>query len=50
MSWIKRIAVLTGALAVAASVLVGVGSAVSQVAPSNKSLPSISGSAKDARC
>jgi len=47
MSWIKRIAVLTGALAVAASVLVGVGSAVSQVAPSNKSLPSISGSAKD---
>ena len=47
MSWIKRIAVLAGALAVAASVLVGVGSAVSQAAPSNTSLPSISGSAKD---
>ncbi len=47
MTLIKRIAVLIGALAVAASVLVGVGSAVSQAAPSNTSLPSISGSAKD---
>jgi hypothetical protein len=47
MSWIKRIAVLAGALAITASVLVGVGSAVSQAAPSNTSLPSISGSAKD---
>ena len=47
MSSIKRIAVLVGALAVAASVLVGVGSAVRQAAPSNTSLPSISGSAKD---
>ena len=47
MNWIKRIAVLTGALAVAASVLVGIGSAVRQAAPSNTSLPSISGSAKD---
>jgi hypothetical protein len=47
MSWTKRIAVLTGALAVAASVLVGVGSAVGQAVPSNTSLPSISGSAKD---
>jgi hypothetical protein len=47
MSLTKRIAVLIGALAAAASVLVGVGSAVSQAAPSNTSLPSISGSAKD---
>jgi hypothetical protein len=47
MSWIKRIAVLIGALAVTASVLVGVGSAISQAAPANTSLPSISGSAKD---
>ena len=47
MSWTKRIAVLAGALAAAASVLVGVGSAVGQAAPSNTSLPSISGSAKD---
>jgi Ig domain of plant-specific actin-binding protein len=47
MSWIKRIAVLAGALAVTASVLVGVGSAVGQAVPSNTSLPSISGSAKD---
>src|SRR5712671_2518900 len=47
MSWIKRIAVLAGALAVTASVLVGVGSAVSQAVPANTSLPSISGSAKD---
>ncbi len=47
MSWIKRIAVLTGALAVAASVLVGIGAATSKAAPSNTSLPSISGSAKD---
>jgi hypothetical protein len=47
MSWTKRIAVLAGALAVAASLLVGVGSAVSQAVPANTSLPSISGSAKD---
>src|SRR5207244_7697859 len=45
--WIKRIAGLAGALAAAASVLVGVGSAVSQAVPANTSLPSISGSAKD---
>jgi Ig domain of plant-specific actin-binding protein len=47
MSWIKRIAVLAGALAVTASLLVGVGSAVGQAVPANTSLPSISGSAKD---
>ena len=47
MSWTKRIAVLTGTLAAAASLLVGVGSAVSQAVPANTSLPSISGSAKD---
>jgi len=47
MSWIKRIAVLAAALAITASILVGVGSAVSRAAPSNTSLPSISGSAKD---
>ena len=47
MSWTKRIAVLAGALAVAASVLVGIGSAVGHAVPSNTSLPSISGSAKD---
>src|SRR5882724_8102383 len=47
MSLTKRIVVLAGTLTVAASLLVGVGSAVSQAAPSNTSLPSISGSAKD---
>jgi Ig domain of plant-specific actin-binding protein len=47
MSLTKRVAVLAGALAVAASLLVGVGSAVSKAVPSNSSLPSISGSAKD---
>jgi Ig domain of plant-specific actin-binding protein len=47
MSLTKRIAVLAGALAVTASVLVGVGSAVGQAVPANTSLPSISGSAKD---
>src|SRR5712672_2334544 len=47
MNWIKRIAVLAGALAVAASVLVGIGSAVAAAAPANTSLPSISGSARD---
>jgi hypothetical protein len=43
----KRIAVLIGALAVAATLLVGIGSAGATAAPSNTSLPSISGSAKD---
>ena len=47
MSLTKRITVLAGALAAAASVLVGVGSAVGKAVPSNTSLPSISGSAKD---
>src|SRR5205814_1826425 len=47
MNWFKRFAVLAGALAAAASVLVGIGSAVAAAAPSNTSLPSISGSARD---
>src|SRR5712691_4106211 len=47
MNWIKSFAVLAGALAAAASVLVGIGSAVAAAAPSNTSLPSISGSARD---
>ena len=47
MNWLKRFAVLAGALAAAASVLVGIGSAVAAAAPSNTSLPSISGSARD---
>src|SRR5882724_5073679 len=47
MSLTKRIVVLAGTLTVAASLLVGVGSAVSQAVPANTSLPSISGSAKD---
>jgi hypothetical protein len=47
MNWIKRFAVLAGALAAAASVLVGIGSAVAAAAPANTSLPSISGSARD---
>jgi hypothetical protein len=47
MTWLKRSAVLAGALAAAASVLVGIGSAVATAAPSNTSLPSISGSARD---
>src|SRR5438132_12664331 len=47
MNLTKRIAVLIGALAIAASLLVGVGSAVSRAVPANTSLPSISGSAKD---
>jgi hypothetical protein len=42
-----RIAALAGALAVGAGVLAGIGAAVPKAAPSNTSLPSISGSAKD---
>src|SRR3954469_13851480 len=47
MNWFKRFAVLAGAIAAAASVLVGIGSAVATAAPSNTSLPSIGGSARD---
>src|SRR6267154_642829 len=47
MNLIKRFAVFAGALAAAASVLVGIGSAVAAAAPANTSLPSISGSARD---
>ena len=47
MTWTRRIAVLVGALAVGAGVLAGIGAAVTRAAPSNTSLPSISGSAKD---
>src|SRR5258708_26749454 len=47
MSWTKRMAV-PAAVATALSMrLAGVGSAVSQAVPSNTSLPSIGGSAKD---
>src|SRR5579872_2445957 len=47
MHWTKRIAVLAGAAALTLSVLAGSGSAVSRAVPSNTSLPSIGGSAKD---
>jgi hypothetical protein len=47
MNWIKRFAVLAGALAAGATVLVGIGSAVAKAVPANTSLPSISGSARD---
>jgi hypothetical protein len=47
MSWAKRIALLAGAVGLALAALVGVGAAVGQAAPTNTSLPSIGGSAKD---
>jgi hypothetical protein len=47
MKWMKRIAVFAGASTIALTVLVGVGSAVGVAVPSNTSLPSIGGSAKD---
>jgi hypothetical protein len=47
MNWMKRIAVLAGAAALTLTVLTGIGSAVGQAVPSNTSLPSIGGSAKD---
>jgi hypothetical protein len=47
MTWMKRIAVLAGAAALTLTVLTGIGSAVGRAVPSNTSLPSIGGSAKD---
>ncbi len=47
MSWTKRIAVLAAVSTALSMLLAGVGSAVSQAVPSNTSLPSIGGSAKD---
>src|SRR5207245_7065397 len=45
--WTKKLGALGGAVIVALGVSVGVGLAVSKAAPSNTSLPSISGSARD---
>src|SRR5712691_3790831 len=47
MNWMKRIAVLAGAAGLTLTVLTWIGSAVGQAVPSNTSLPSIGGSAKD---
>jgi Ig domain of plant-specific actin-binding protein len=47
MSWKRRIALLAGVAAGALALLAGVGSAVSSAVPSNTSLPSISGAARD---